>query len=158
MPLLTVDHPATLPKATYNEETGRTTCTRKIRAPLPLKRLPISYSFGVFDGYDARLARLGFWSEADIGDYYLPPSLTEELSLRILPRSRSRCWIRLYRLCLMRVVPCYLQINLASLIRTRCLHVLLRQKSATKRVGVKYIRFEKELVRVVEGGHWAGPD
>ncbi|KAI0297359.1 ribosomal protein S5 domain 2-like protein [Russula brevipes] len=40
----------TLPKATYNEETGQTTCTRKIRAPLPLKRLPVAYSFGVFDG------------------------------------------------------------------------------------------------------------
>jgi exosome complex component RRP43 len=40
----------TLPKATYNEETGHTTCTRKVRVPLPLKRLPISYSFGVFDG------------------------------------------------------------------------------------------------------------
>jgi len=46
---------ATLPKATYNEETGHTTCTRKIREPLPLKRLPISYSFGVFDGYDATI-------------------------------------------------------------------------------------------------------
>jgi len=44
---------ATLPKATYNEETGHTTCTRKTREPLPLKRLPISYSFGVFDGYGA---------------------------------------------------------------------------------------------------------
>ncbi|KAN0116482.1 Ribosomal protein S5 domain 2-type fold [Russula decolorans] len=40
----------TLPKATYNEETGHTTCTRKVRVSLPLKRLPISYSFGVFDG------------------------------------------------------------------------------------------------------------
>ncbi|KAI9451484.1 ribosomal protein S5 domain 2-type protein [Russula earlei] len=40
----------TLPKATYNEETGLTTCTRKIRTPLPLRRLPASYSFGVFDG------------------------------------------------------------------------------------------------------------
>ena len=44
---------ATLPKATYNEETGHTRCTRKVRVPLPLKRLPISYSFGVFDGYDS---------------------------------------------------------------------------------------------------------
>jgi len=55
--LLTVDLvspiTATLPKATYNEETGHTTCTRKVRVPLPLKRLPISYSFGVFDGYDS---------------------------------------------------------------------------------------------------------
>ena len=51
-------HPSnrTLPRATYNEETGQTTCTRKICEPLPLKRLPISYSFGVFDGYDATLA------------------------------------------------------------------------------------------------------
>lgn len=41
---------ATLPKATFDEETGRTTCSRKIREALPLKRLPISYSFGIFDG------------------------------------------------------------------------------------------------------------
>jgi exosome complex component RRP43 len=54
----------TLPKATYNEETGRTTCTRKIREPLLLKCLPISYSFGVFDGYDATLAL--FLSKADV--------------------------------------------------------------------------------------------
>jgi exosome complex component RRP43 len=40
----------TLPKATFDEETGRTTCSRKIREALPLKRLPISYSFGIFDG------------------------------------------------------------------------------------------------------------
>ena len=58
--LLTVDlvssnTTATLPKATYDEETGRTTCTRKVRVPLPLNRLPISYSFGVFDGYDPSL-------------------------------------------------------------------------------------------------------
>jgi hypothetical protein len=41
---------ATLPKATYNEETGSTLCTRGIREPLLLGPLPISYSFGVFDG------------------------------------------------------------------------------------------------------------
>ncbi|KAI9462858.1 ribosomal protein S5 domain 2-type protein [Lactarius psammicola] len=40
----------TLPKATFDEETGRTTCSRKIREALPLKCLPISYSFGIFDG------------------------------------------------------------------------------------------------------------
>ncbi|KAH9974639.1 ribosomal protein S5 domain 2-like protein [Lactifluus volemus] len=40
----------TLPKATYNEETGSTLCTRGIREPLLLGPLPISYSFGVFDG------------------------------------------------------------------------------------------------------------
>lgn len=43
----------------------------------------------------------------------------------------------------MNVVPCSPQINLASLIRTRCLHVLRRRKGAMKRVGVKYISFRK---------------
>lgn len=40
---------ATLPKATYNEDTGRTTCTRSPRSPLEITRLPLSMSFGVFD-------------------------------------------------------------------------------------------------------------
>ena len=57
---------ATLPKATYNEETGHTTCTRKICESLPLKRLPTSYSFGVFDGYDATLTSSWFLSRADV--------------------------------------------------------------------------------------------
>ncbi|KAG1778876.1 ribosomal protein S5 domain 2-type protein [Suillus placidus] len=39
----------TLPKATYNEETGRTTCSRKTRSPLPLTRNFASTSFGVLD-------------------------------------------------------------------------------------------------------------
>jgi hypothetical protein len=56
---------ATLPKATYDEETGHTTCTCKIREALPLKRLPISYSFGVFDGYDATVASSWVLSDAD---------------------------------------------------------------------------------------------
>ncbi|KAG6899991.1 hypothetical protein C0993_004610 [Termitomyces sp. T159_Od127] len=38
-----------LPKATYDEETGRTTCTRKIKSPLQINRTPISMSFGVFN-------------------------------------------------------------------------------------------------------------
>lgn len=68
----------------------------------------------------------------------------ERPSSRTLPRLRSRFWIRLYRSCLMSVVPCSPQINLASLIRTRCVHVLRRRKSAMKRADVKYISFEKE--------------
>ncbi|KAI0302799.1 ribosomal protein S5 domain 2-type protein [Multifurca ochricompacta] len=40
----------TLPTATFNEETGRTMCSRKLRKPLPLECLPVSYTFGVFDG------------------------------------------------------------------------------------------------------------
>jgi exosome complex component RRP43 len=44
----------TLPKATFDEETGRTTCSRNIREALPLKRFPISYSFGIFDGQAPR--------------------------------------------------------------------------------------------------------
>ncbi|KAI0355465.1 ribosomal protein S5 domain 2-like protein [Trametes cingulata] len=40
----------TLPKATYNEETKRTICSRKVREPLQIGRLPTSFSFGIFDG------------------------------------------------------------------------------------------------------------
>ncbi|KAH9942593.1 ribosomal protein S5 domain 2-type protein [Amylocystis lapponica] len=39
-----------LPKATFDEETGRTTCSRKTRLPLQISRLPASMSFGIFDG------------------------------------------------------------------------------------------------------------
>jgi len=38
-----------LPKATYSEETGRTTCSRKQLEPLCLNRLPVSMTFGFFD-------------------------------------------------------------------------------------------------------------
>ncbi|KAI0832882.1 ribosomal protein S5 domain 2-type protein [Trametes gibbosa] len=40
----------TLPKPTYHEETKRTVCSRKVREPLQMGRLPTAYSFGVFDG------------------------------------------------------------------------------------------------------------
>ncbi|TFK94906.1 ribosomal protein S5 domain 2-like protein [Polyporus arcularius HHB13444] len=40
----------TLPKATYDEDRHRTVCSRKIREPLQIGRLPTSYSFGIFDG------------------------------------------------------------------------------------------------------------
>ncbi|KIK48541.1 hypothetical protein CY34DRAFT_798029 [Suillus luteus UH-Slu-Lm8-n1] len=39
----------TLPKATYNEETGRTTCSRQTRSPLQITRSFASTSFGVLD-------------------------------------------------------------------------------------------------------------
>ncbi|KAI0694371.1 ribosomal protein S5 domain 2-like protein [Cerioporus squamosus] len=39
-----------LPKATYDEDRHRTVCSRKIREPLQIGRLPTSYSFGIFDG------------------------------------------------------------------------------------------------------------
>ncbi|OAX36890.1 hypothetical protein K503DRAFT_850676 [Rhizopogon vinicolor AM-OR11-026] len=39
----------TLPKATYDEETGRTTCSRKNRSPLQLERHFASTSFGVLE-------------------------------------------------------------------------------------------------------------
>ncbi|KZT70290.1 hypothetical protein DAEQUDRAFT_744783 [Daedalea quercina L-15889] len=39
-----------LPKATCDADTSRTVCSRKIRSPLPVGRLPVSMSFGVFDG------------------------------------------------------------------------------------------------------------
>ncbi|PCH40749.1 hypothetical protein WOLCODRAFT_99214 [Wolfiporia cocos MD-104 SS10] len=38
-----------LPKATYDEEAGRTMCSRKNRIPLQINRLPLSMSFGIFD-------------------------------------------------------------------------------------------------------------
>ncbi|KAG6844360.1 hypothetical protein H0H87_007541 [Tephrocybe sp. NHM501043] len=38
-----------LPKATFDEETNRTTCTRKTKLPLQIARTPLSMSFGVFD-------------------------------------------------------------------------------------------------------------
>ncbi|KAG6917662.1 hypothetical protein DXG01_001637 [Tephrocybe rancida] len=40
---------AQLPKATFDEETGRTTCTRKTKSPLHIARTPVAMSFGVFD-------------------------------------------------------------------------------------------------------------
>ena len=43
---------AKLPKATYDELTKRTTCSRKAeRIPLDIKRTPVSASFGIFDSY-----------------------------------------------------------------------------------------------------------
>ena len=38
-----------LPKATYNEDTGQTTCSRKVKDPLQLGRLPAAYSVGIFN-------------------------------------------------------------------------------------------------------------
>ncbi|OBZ70475.1 putative aspartate-semialdehyde dehydrogenase [Grifola frondosa] len=40
---------ARLPKATFNDETGRTVCSRKEKIPLQMHRLPMSVSFGIFD-------------------------------------------------------------------------------------------------------------
>jgi len=141
-PLLTVDPKitATVPKATYSEETGHTICTRKVRVPLPLKRLPISYSFGVFDGYDSSLISSRFCPKADIED----ASPSERRCLQTPPHLKSRFWRHLYRSYLMSGVIFCLQVSLVSLIRTRCLGAFLRRKSVTRRVVVKYIRFERE--------------
>ncbi|KAL0950364.1 hypothetical protein HGRIS_010330 [Hohenbuehelia grisea] len=38
-----------LPAPTYDETSGRTTCSRKTTVPLQLTRIPLSMSFGVFD-------------------------------------------------------------------------------------------------------------
>jgi len=38
-----------LPKATFNEESGRTTCLQNIKVPLQIARMPVSMSFGIFD-------------------------------------------------------------------------------------------------------------
>ena len=40
---------AQLPKATFNEETGSTICSRKQKQHLDMKRTPVSTSFGIFD-------------------------------------------------------------------------------------------------------------
>ncbi|KAF8206448.1 hypothetical protein K438DRAFT_1817225 [Mycena galopus ATCC 62051] len=40
---------ATLPKVTYNVETGLTTCSRTDTGPLQIHKTPVSFSFGVFD-------------------------------------------------------------------------------------------------------------
>jgi exosome complex component RRP43 len=40
---------ARLPKATFNEENGRTICSRKEKHPLQIGRTAISMSFGIFD-------------------------------------------------------------------------------------------------------------
>jgi exosome complex RNA-binding protein Rrp42 (RNase PH superfamily) len=42
---------ARLPKATFDEDYGRTVWSRKTRVPLQVTRLPISMSFGIFDSY-----------------------------------------------------------------------------------------------------------
>ena len=42
---------ARLPKARYDPDRQQTICSRKIREPLQIGRLPTSFSFGVFDGY-----------------------------------------------------------------------------------------------------------
>jgi len=38
-----------LPQATFDEESGRTMCSRKIKTPLQITRTPISMSFGIFN-------------------------------------------------------------------------------------------------------------
>jgi len=38
-----------LPKASFDEESGKTTCTRRVMTPLVISRSPISMSFGIFD-------------------------------------------------------------------------------------------------------------
>lgn len=56
---------ARLPKATFDEDTGRVLCTRKEKIPLQINRFPLSMSFGILDGY-VRLALVpgphGSWS------------------------------------------------------------------------------------------------
>ncbi|OCH94510.1 hypothetical protein OBBRIDRAFT_769588 [Obba rivulosa] len=39
-----------LPRARFDEETGRTVCSRKVQEPLQIGRLPIAMTFGIFDG------------------------------------------------------------------------------------------------------------
>ena len=46
-----VVHVARLPTATYDEERGRTVCSRKVMRSLEIGRTPTAFSFGIFDGY-----------------------------------------------------------------------------------------------------------
>lgn len=48
---ITSEHktPARLPKATYDEETDKTTCSRDSLSPLNLRCTPLVFSFGIFD-------------------------------------------------------------------------------------------------------------
>ncbi|TBU28684.1 ribosomal protein S5 domain 2-like protein [Dichomitus squalens] len=39
-----------LPKARYDEDRQQTICSRKVKEPLQIGRLPTSFSFGIFDG------------------------------------------------------------------------------------------------------------
>ncbi|EMD40344.1 hypothetical protein CERSUDRAFT_148276 [Gelatoporia subvermispora B] len=39
-----------LPKARFDEEAGRTVCSRKVKEPLHIGRLPTAMTFGIFDG------------------------------------------------------------------------------------------------------------
>ena len=41
---------ARLPTATYDEERGRTVCSRKVMRSLEIGRTPSAFSFGIFDG------------------------------------------------------------------------------------------------------------
>lgn len=43
-----VDVAATLPAVRYDDESARTTCTSTDRHPIPLGRIPLSCSFGMF--------------------------------------------------------------------------------------------------------------
>lgn len=42
------EHLATLPGVRYDDESGRAACEGTDRYPLPLGRIPLSYSFGTF--------------------------------------------------------------------------------------------------------------
>lgn len=42
---------ARLPQARYDEDTGQTVCSRKVKEPLKISRIPIAASFGIFDSY-----------------------------------------------------------------------------------------------------------
>jgi hypothetical protein len=72
------------------------------------------------------------------------PVLSEQRSLQTLPHLRSLYWIHLYQSCLTSTGPSCPRASLVSLIRTRCLYVWPLQNTAMRRVGVKYIHFEKE--------------
>jgi len=73
----------------------------KIRASLRLRCIPVSYSFGMFDGYDATYASSWFMFGIDIDVGCLLSFRTERQPLRSLSHLKSPCWTHLYRLCLM---------------------------------------------------------
>jgi hypothetical protein len=77
------------------------------------------------------------------------PVLSGQRSLQTLPHLRSLYWIHLYQSYLTSTGRSCPRASLVSLIRTRCLHVWPLQKSAMRRVDVKYIHFEKESLKDV---------
>lgn len=83
-----------LPRAKFNEETGKTICSRKELDPLRINRLPISMTFGFFDSYVRTTATC----------LVLIHPFEDHISSQIHPRLRNHCstarclspWTKIY--------------------------------------------------------------